>query len=464
MWKRIAALTFLALVFGACSGSTSAGVDTTKPPQTVTSNQSNTTTTRQQLVDGGLITIDPATLIPISGSDPVVVGISHQGVVSPNGQFTVIETWNKAGTGVTISIVDNTSTSVLSSVVAGTGVQGLTIDDQGTAFWLDHLYNSMPINVLSAETQDPFRLTLKLPEGFFSDELAVLDDQRLGLFGSYPEGGVVSGDVSVMVVDITSQSVQEIKLPTIKTGIIGEVESSFSFPVFEIMEPAVVWDSDNERALVVEATRDVVTEIDLNTGAVTEHTWEIPEAFLTSLFMWLTPPAQAKGPSVGTRRDAILSPDGRSLYVATAVSTLEETASKAVPQNLIAIDTETWQIAGVFEATADTLYASPDGVHLFAQGAVVTESGTEFQTRATPVYMIDMNDREFVVGYEIAEESRAELDFSANGDMVYISTWGDQGRKIDVLDLGLGQLTGSITFRQISLVGRAGLMAFHFEE
>ena len=65
---------------------------------------------------------------------------------------------------------------------------------------------------------------------------------------------------------------------------------------------------------------ETVTEIDLSDGGISEYSWRAAEAGLDRLFTWLIPTAQAKGPTAGVTRDAILSADGGNIFVATVVA------------------------------------------------------------------------------------------------------------------------------------------------
>jgi hypothetical protein len=56
------------------------------------------------------------------------------------------------------------------------------------------------------------------------------------------------------------------------------------------------------------------------------------------------------------------------------------------------------------------------------------------------------------------------VSFSRDGDFAYITTWTETEMKIDILDLEILQLTGAISFRELSLIGPADLMAFHFDD
>ncbi len=260
----------------------------------------------------------------------------------------------------------------------------------------------------------------------------------------------------------------QIALPNVDMGIIGKGEPVGDVETLEIANPVAVWHLENERVLVVEATRDVVTEVNLIDGEITEHPWRIPETGLDRLFAWMMPRAQAKGLTSGITRDAVLSLDGRHLYVATSVAEVEieedgEWTRLRTPQDLSVLDTETWNVS-VIDMAVDALFLSSDGIHLLAQGSEVTESSNDFDVSPSPVYVVDTTSQELLIGFQTSDTSSADVAFSSDGAFVYITTWTETEMKIDVLDMGILQLTGAISFRGLSLIGPAGLMAFHLDE
>jgi len=169
----------------------------------------------------------------------------------------------------------------------------------------------------------------------------------------------------------------------------------------------------------------------------------------------------------GTAREGVLAPDGQRLFIATSITEteVEDTSWETTrsPEDLMVLDLNTWSVS-VLDIAVDTLQASPNGLHLLAHGAEVTEGTTAgFEVRPSPVFVIDMSLPEVLLGFQTSDESAAEIQFSSDGGLVYISTWSQDAVTIDILDLGLLQLTGAVSFRELSLIGETGYMAFHLE-
>jgi len=455
--QRIFNASVLVLLIGAC---TSATVDTTTSSVTTTSTLPTTTTTNPPLVNGGLISVDPVTLIPLQGSDPILVA----DWLSPDGQFSAIQSLTTDSDILQMSLVDVASNNVLSTAEMPNGIWGdPIITDDGTVYWLSG-DGGLALNQLGPGDAEAEVVYRNFPSGFSNAEFDLLSDGRFGVYGvvveEFPEGVA-----TLVLVEADGSSHTEISLENVIAGFANAPNPDVTVQVFEFVRNAPVWDEERNRFLLVEAARDVVTEVDLTTGEVKENPFSPPEAFLNQFWAFITPVARAKGPSAGTERVAVLTPDGQNLFVATLITetVVDEGAWEATssPQDLMVLDVDTWEVS-ILDVAVDTLNESPDGTYLLAHGAEVTEGTTVgFESRPSPVYVIDMTTKEVLLGFQTSDEAAAEIQFSSGGELVYISTWSDDMVTIDILDLDLLQLTGAVSFRALSLVGPAGYMAFH---
>lgn len=442
------------------------GTDFPTTDLATTTTQAQTSTTRPQLVNGGLIAVDPATLIPLEGSDAVLVGDGFEGVASPNGAIAAVVTQTTSPDKTTVSIVEVATGSVMTTVEAvSESVTGLTVDDDGTALWLGS-FQDLVLYRLESGGSRAEALYDDFPTGFASQSFQVFPDGRIGLVGTSPTEGEWDLTSVVMVSPSASDHVQ-IKLPSVMSGFLDESPDDDSIAILEYSRNAAVWDVMNDRLLLVEAARDVVTEVDLSNGEVSEHPFSLPESLLSRLWMMVTPKAQAKGPTAGTERAAVLTPDGLNLIVASSIeeaevidpSTWETTR---IPQVLMVLSVATWDATGL-DIVADSFYPSPDGRHLLAQGTETSSLGEEFSISPSPVYVIDMLEPNAAIAFQTSETSDAAVQFSVTGAFAYLQTFDETETKIDVLDMELRQLTGAVAFREISLIGPAGMMAFHFD-
>ena len=86
-------------------------------------------------------------------------------------------------------------------------------------------------------------------------------------------------------------------------------------PLGEWVDPGVAWDLPQRRVYVVHADGDVVSSVDLDTLDREVHDFGAPSGVRALFPGWFARSASAKGPTLGVRRQAVLSPDSRHLYV-----------------------------------------------------------------------------------------------------------------------------------------------------
>jgi hypothetical protein len=424
-------LLLLVAVLAACSGTTDITTTTALPT-------GSSTAAPQTLIPGALISVDPATLVPFEDAQPVLVGVSHQGVASPNGRWVAIRTDQTGDRGYRISILDVHSSLVVADV-EGSG-DGLQIDDEGRAVWFEA---GRPVQLEITSEQTP----IDAPEtpSYLSDTLSILPDGRIGyLLGPEDERGAIS----VVVVDGEQTTVHEVG-----QVISGPVETDGpSLPQRAMLVPEVVWDGDNDRAIVISPDEDALVVVDLETGETTEH------QFATG----------GSPENAGAQRDSYLTTDGSMLYIATGLLevTSEGNTWEAVEsaQQLAAIDTADWS-SRLVAAQADAVYPSPDGTVLATTGAEsISDSEGGAQRSQSPVFLVDTSTGEPLVGFEGRSGAIGEVQFSAAGSEMYVISEGPEGTNIDIIDVASQQLAGSLGFQRISLVGRAGLLSFHLTD
>lgn len=463
MTRRLIQITLLGVAIAACSNGSTASTTTQAVPTTV---QSTTTVTNPPLVNGGLIPIDPATLIPVQGGEPILVADFFWGEVSPGGTFAAIQSVTTGDETHRLALIDLVTDDVISDIdVFDLGVDASIVTDAGAVVWLSNrqglvLYRLDPGSTEAEVVYDDF------PQGFSSVDLHILPDGRFGIYGVEADeqpGGLAT----LILVTASADSHEEIQLANVIAGFANESDPDATVPVFEFAGNAPVWTEDGDRFILVEAARDIVTEVDLATLEAVEHSFTPPTAVLDQFWAFFTPVAKAKGPVSGVTRQAVLAPDGQTMFIATSVTKTEVEESSwettRSPKDLMVLDMNTWDIS-ILDIAVDTLDESPDGRHLLAHGSEITEgTSAGFELQPSPVYVVDMSVPEVLLGFQTSDESAAELQFSLQGDLVYISTWSQDAVTIDILDLGLLQLTGAVSFRELSLVGKAGYMAFHLE-
>lgn len=458
---RITILTML-MVLSACTG---AGSDGTAAPQTTMPHEGAPTTvdgsasppsTSPSLVDGGLVPIDPSTLVPDTNSEPFVVGAFHEGVVSPNGRWAAVKTWSHAGETNTISLIDLESETVVASV--DEYAESPTVTDDGVAHYFSEV-KGLSITRLDADGAGTIEARLPSELGPLTDSLADLGGGSLGYLGTPTE----IGPVSLVLID--GDETRTIVIDDV-TGGSEEMTSETGLAVVRNVHPAVVWDRPNHRALVVDAEHDRVISVDLDTGRTSTHDWSVMTGWFDNLRFGMAT-ARAKGISVGATRDAHVTNDGRYLYVATETDELTggtgDWTARSSAGSLLRIDTNTWE-AVTIEAEVWRLFPSPDDSYLLGMGAVIeSDSRGESVVEPSPVYVIDMATGDLLNEFETTSGIIASAQWSPEPNVFYMISSGTQAN-IDIVDLTFDQIVGSVGFREMSLVGEAGLISFHLDQ
>lgn len=374
---------------------------------------------------------DPATLIPYEDSEPIIVGRDHTGTVSHDGSKTVVQTLLSDGSYL-ITVLETGTWEVLATDQVDTQPRLLTVGDDGAAFWLGGSTGS-DLVALEPERDGIRMVTANLLGGFspLSERITIVETRTLGLVGSHPvdDGELVSAVILSLDGAMTIHDFPKIETEVEVNGEAIPAHSDY------------VWDTRNERVLVVEATRDIVSELDLETGEISEHPWD------------------GLGPA--TQRDVALSPDGKLLFIASANLDQEQDGLVRSPQNLVVLDPVGWSSGEIVDIAVDSLYPSPDGVTMLAQGAEVTTTPTDTTRRPSPVYLLDVATAEVALGFQVSDALESPAQYSADGSHVYLATDENGAETYAILDVAQQELVGSAGFNRFSLIGRAGLVSFH---
>jgi hypothetical protein len=358
--------------------------------------------------------VDPSTLQPLPGFDPIHTG-DTLGLASPNGRWLVLESWGEGRW-----LIDTESWEVASDFRPWGGL--MEVRDDGTVYAADwdpvlEIRRFLP----GAEDWEDVGMTLESDPNLWSNPI-FLHDHRLAARG-FSEGIYVDdGDLTVNVIDITTGFWRQMPVPGAWTP--GEPTGMFidGYEITRYDDPAVVF--TQEKAFVVHAHEDVVTEVDLSTGEVMGHQFGPKTSLLESLSAWFAPRAMAKGPAPGVRRTAVISHNGSKLYLSgyhtEVVDEDGQVRETTVPLGVQVIDTRSWQVEETLDLPVGTLHLSPDGSMLLAAGY----DESEVFAISTDTYQVTRFDK---AGHEWS----TTIEFSADGSYAYLS----HEFRIEVLDL-----------------------------
>jgi len=460
-------LVVIALVVGACTATvdlppTSQPSSSSLPPPTTTSTLPATTTTDLPSHDVGLYRVDPATLTPVTGTEPLTTGDWITGRLSDNGEWLALHVWIESDPETNLIQVIHIPTGEIVTEMPGRLANLVGVADDGTVYtMLWRVTERWTLRKLVPGATGFEVVSDALPSEFvlWGQSSSVQSDHLvfLGSFGGDFEESVAG----IVTIDLTDGSAESYRLPDLTIGIVGEVDlGDWSAP--EFVEPALVWDPTGNRALVVHGDRLAVTEVDLATGDVAEHDLSSSASWWGRLFTWLVPPALAKGdPSFGIKRSAVLSPSGEMLYVASARSEVVwdddgEWEILTLPQGVQAIDTVTWEMVARWDIPASTVALSPNGNYLVAGGTTITETLSTGDFGSEGIFVIDTGSDE-LIGHLDGPNEYPEVHFSPDGDFLYMV--GSGGGQIDIVDLTTLEVTDTaVGPEQLALIGDVSLL------
>ncbi|HEY4607309.1 MAG TPA: hypothetical protein VIH55_06630, partial [Acidimicrobiia bacterium] len=415
------------------------------------------TTTTIDMEDTALFRVDPATLQPLAGIEPIPAGDYFWGSVSNDRRWLVGRAEDEDGGLAEVRLIDVDAWEVVATwQPVGYGEPHVT--DDGVIYYLQGGPGWPALKQLSRGiSQD--EVASELPEGFSPVAPIHQQGELIAVHGTTGDWDGSDQKLKLVTVDMSSGTVTEIDLPQVTIGAIEQVDIGEEWFPFVGAYPAVVW--DGTRALVVHADRDVVTEVDLETGVFIDHPFGPETSESGGLLAWLVAPAQAGGmPSAETTRSAVLNPVDGLLYIATRVGqaiveTEDDWYLRTDSVGLKVVDTNTWTLVDRLDAPIGEVDISPDGTRLLARGFTSVDrlSSTNFESHG--VFVIDTSNLEVLAHHQGGEDWYNPISFSADGRFGYVSTWA----KTDIVDLEWGDILGEVPGSGMPLWGEVGVMA-----
>jgi hypothetical protein len=143
--------------------------------------------------------------------------------------------------------------------------------------------------------------------------------------------------------------------------------------LFVYWQPAVVLAPDRRQLYIVHANTDRLTALDFETQAVRQVELQLAQSWFEQFLALTAGVAQAKGGAEGAIKKAVVSPDGRQLYVVgqTMQATWDEQGywqGKDESLGLQVIEIESGQQIATYESQATDIKLTPDGGHLLLYG------------------------------------------------------------------------------------------------
>jgi len=434
------AIVACALFVGACTG-TGTRVDPTAPPDVFASTPtigefspattSGPVPTRPPEIERTeIMPVDPSTLEPRAGYDPIPMGDWMTGQPSPAGGYLAALVGTTRGTS-EVRLVDLANWQVVGSW-AQSPESGLLVTDDGTVY----LAGSGQFQRLRPGDTVPEEVA-RLPSGFQPWVSSPIFEDVLAIFGTrfQPEESA-----SIVAIDVPTGVMNEIGLPDTR---VGALNTDSLEPGDPYISPSPVWDTAGNRVLVLHGDEDVVTEVDLSTGVVTRHGFDLGD--LTA------------DPARRFQTSGSISPDGSILYVSgQEVTTVAQSAdSQTITSEsvgVIAVDTATWQVRSQTVEPIGQVTVSPRGDRILGWGVSVernddgeAERIIEGEAESTGLFVLDAPGLTVLSRHHPNERQRwyTSFSFSDGGDIGYATSFQSQAR-VEAIDLTSGEIIASI--------------------
>jgi hypothetical protein len=261
---------------------------------------------------------------------------------------------------------------------------------------------------------------------------------------------------ALLVIDTNTGNVTVIDLPQVNHGS-RDPANAEPWSGYLYLSPGFAFDPTGGKAFVAHADEDVLTEVDLHTGAVRDH--ELPGLMSES----------SDADRMTLQRSVAVSPDGTVVYVASArTEVVEDGESWSVhgtPLGVVAIDTATWETISSLNEPISEIRPSPNGDRLLATGYAWTETQNSYQPEASGLYVLGTDPLSVVALHpptEGPDTGYGSFSFSEEAGIGYATAWGSLPRVL-AIDLASGavaaEATGSSSQSYLEMMGPIGVMS-----
>lgn len=407
--------------------------------------------------------VDPVTLADVPGTQPISLENNYTAALSSDGRTFAAITWPKnqmANRGGALHVIDLARWADQTTAVTFEDyVRQLLFDADGRRlYWV----RPGPMTAEPALNADPgvYRYDLvsatlsrvvPLPANFLPEFAGVgIAGDRMAIVGSTIGEPSSSRAAEVYVVDLAKgELVVRFELAGIRAGQVRQPGAGIDD--LRNVRPALGWDLPRGRLYVVDADDDRVAVIDLAAAAVRGPVAIRPRlSLLDRLLALLSPPAEAKMQSSSDRR-AVVSPDGRRLYLSGfrsdfvgSLSAQDPGREQVTPLPLQVIETTNMSEIGRMDIASTELAISPDGRHLLAVTNRVDAKPTGWATRSGYQLRLIDPERLTVVASMALEDRGRVLGFAGDGEVAYVSAYDTSDsvvlRRVGLADLQLQQV------------------------
>ncbi len=415
-------------------------------------------TTRADVEMVEIVRVDPLTLEPLPGLEPIPMGDWTWGVSSDNGAWLALYAGQDSTSLGSIRLVDVEQWRVTTEWESVSD-SPLAVTDDGTVYVHDYP-TAQEVIVELAPGAEPGTVW-EIPIGFSAWSFPLLTDERLVAYGQWFEPTTVDnpgpGPMALLTADRNGDAIIS---PLYEVGVGTTSVFEFDDGVIGVLDtsPAVVWDASNETAIVVDGASDNLTVFAIGTGESTTHRFgpdgelstDPPPEYPENVDLW-----------AGSWRTAVLSDDGDTLFVAGNRGEFVDVdgvpTSVTTPHGVTAIDTDTWEVVAQSDVPVSEIHISRDGTRLVGFGQREESSANDYRYESSGVYILDPSDLEVVahIEPETTQMWFGPVSFAASGNVAHIG--GMTG--IMLVDLEDGEILQSIPGSDVQIIGDAGVLS-----
>jgi WD40 repeat protein len=362
-------------------------------------------------------------------------------VASPNGRWLALLFGDDSGLNEGVRLVDVPEWRVVGEWPQLTGAP-MSVSDDGLIQAFAYPGPNPRLVRTGVDVEVP-ETVADLPTQFSPWGAARLLNDLIVLTGQDfdPTSGQVT--LTILVVDPSTGTIGETRLPGARVGVTELVDLGDGRTGVIDSIPALVWDEDNGRVLVVHATDDLVTELDLGSSQVIDHRFgptiddspgPVTQDQMNNAYLWSS-----------TRRTAALGPGGGMVYAAGVVGEFVERNDSMIsitePSGLVAVDTGTWEIVDRLDAPISDVFVSPDGKRLIATGSRDESTASSYVSESSGLYVIDPIGLEVVAHHPPDRANRyfGAGSYSRDGSLAYVTSYTTV-EEVCVVDLDSGAI------------------------
>jgi hypothetical protein len=369
---RLAALASASLILATCGGPKAA------VPATIADQTMSTRVLALVQDDGSNMKlqarpVDPETLADVPGKAPISFEHHYTSAISPDGRTLAAIMWpNGSGNrGGALHLIDLVNwTDRLAAPTFDDHVGQLLFGEGGRdLYWVlkgpktsEPAFETEPGLYRYELASGKLRRIVDLPQTFVPSSVGLAGD-RLATIG-WTAGGTITPtrEPVVFVIDLSKERIAAtFQLAGMRDGQV--LDPGGGPDDIRNVRPAVAWDLVRRQVFVVDGEEDRVAVVDLATGTLKGPTSiGLRRSLVDRIFALVSSPAEAKIQAT-TQRWAVVSPDGRRLYVSGLRSDFPGDGSRerVIPLGMLVVDTSNMTEVGRLDITSGDLTSTPDG-------------------------------------------------------------------------------------------------------